>query len=133
METSGFISYLLRMHSGLLNTLLLLFLTTTVWGVVSAWLGQRTVSPNYSAMLTIGELLLVTEAVIGALLWFADRPMGNGPLHLLYAAVALLIVPGTYLYLRRRPTERPTAIYALACLFLCLILLRALSTGRVGA
>lgn len=122
-------TFLLTMHARLLVTILLFFGALTIWGVLG-FLRGRGVSGGYRGALAIGELLLLAQALIGLLLLIAGQQAARPGLHILYGLVAVVALPGTFSYTRGRDARYEQMIYALVCLFLCGIALRALETGR---
>ena len=118
------------LHARLLVTILLFFGALTIWGFAN-YLRRTGVSGGYRGALAIGELLMLAEFVLGVILFAGgDRPLRVG-IHILYGLVAIITLPGTFSYTRGRDGQSEQLIYTLACLFLCGIALRALSTGRL--
>ncbi|GAB4210553.1 MAG: hypothetical protein OHK0022_43740 [Roseiflexaceae bacterium] len=117
------------MHSRLLFTLLLVLGGLTLWGGLRYLLGHGP-SEVYRAVAAIGELLLISELLIGLGLWALGYQPARLAVHLIYALVAVLTLPGAALYLRGRDPRSAQLVYTLTCLFLCGIVLRALETGR---
>lgn len=124
------LEYLLRMHSRLLITLMLVFITLTVWGLINH-LRRAPPSRTYMSVLVIGELLLVAQFVIGFLLIFNGRQAYSLGLHIVYGVVAILTIPAVYLYIRDRARNWDNLIYAITSAFICGVAIRALETGRI--
>ena len=118
------------LHARLLVTILLFFGTLSIWGFFSYLRGQS-ISGSYKGALAIGELLMLAQALIGVALWIAGREAYRQAIHVLYGIVAVIMLPGTFAYVRGRDSRWEQLIYAVVCLFLCGIALRALETGRV--
>jgi hypothetical protein len=123
-------TWLLAIHARLLFTILLFFGALALWGFVN-YLRRQSVSGSYLGALAIGELLMLAEALIGVALWLAGSEAYRQAIHVLYGIVAVLMLPGTFSYVRGRDSRWEQLIYAAVCLFLCGIALRALETGRV--
>ena len=123
-------TWLLLMHTRLLTTILLFFGALALWGIVS-YLRGHGVSGSYLGALAIGELLMLSEALIGVGLWFGGNVAPRQSIHVLYGIVAVLTLPGTFAYVRGRDSRWEQLIYAVVCLFLCGVALRALETGSV--
>jgi len=123
-------TWLLVMHARLLTTILLFFGALAIWGFVGYLRGQD-ISGSYQGALVIGELLMLAEALIGVALWIGGREAYRQAIHVLYGIVAVIMLPGTFAYVRGRDSRWEQLIYAAVCLFLCGIALRALETGRV--
>jgi hypothetical protein len=118
------------LHARLLFTILLFFGALSLWGVFG-YLRGNGISGGYRGALAIGELLMLAEFLLGAILYIGgDRPY-RPSIHILYGVVAIIMLPGTFSYTRGRDGRPELLIYVLVCLFLCGIVLRALSTGRV--
>ncbi len=73
--------------------------------------------------------MLALQAVPG--FWFllsGFRPAT--PLHIfLYGGLSFLVLPGTYLYIRKYGHDRPNMAFAMISLFLAVFLVRAAGTG----
>jgi hypothetical protein len=123
-------TFLLTMHARLLFTILLFFGALAIWGLVSFMRGQA-ISGGYRGALAIGELLLVAQFLIGVALLIGGRHPPREGIHILYGVVTIITLPGTFAYTRGRDARYEQLIYAVVCLFLCGIALRALETGRV--
>ena len=123
-------TWLLVMHARLLTTILLFFGALAIWGFVGYLRGQD-ITGSYQGALVIGELLMLAEALIGVALWIGGREAYRQAIHVLYGIVAVIMLPGTFAYVRGRDSRWEQLIYAAVCLFLCGIALRALETGRV--
>jgi hypothetical protein len=125
-------TFLLTMHERLLVTILLFFGALTVWGLFNALRGQA-ISGGYRGALVIGELLMIAEFIIGVLLLLNGRQPARYGIHILYGVVAIIVLPGTFSYTRGRDSRFEQLVYAIACLFLCGIALRARQTGLVAS
>ena len=123
-------TFLLVIHARLLYTILLFFGALAIWGFVSYLRGQA-ISGSYRGALAIGELLMLAEFIIGLSLLIIGRQPAREAIHILYGVVAIIMLPGTFSYTRGRDSRWEQLIYAIVCLFLCGIALRALETGRV--
>ena len=123
-------SFLLVMHARLLFTILLFFGALAIWGFVG-FLRDQALSGGYRGALVIGELLLIAQFLIGVALWIGGQHAYREGIHILYGVVAIITLPGTFAYTRGRDSRYEQLIYAVVCLFLCGIALRALETGRV--
>ena len=119
------------LHARLVITILLFFGALAIWGFAN-FLRRTGVTGGYRGALAIGELLVLAEFMLGVILFVGgDRPLRPG-IHILYGVVAIITLPGTFAYTRGRDGQTEQLIYALTCLFLCGIALRALSTGRLA-
>ena len=120
------------LHARLLVTILLFFGALSIWGLFGYLRGQG-ISGSYKGALAIGELLMLAEAIIGVLLLVGGAQPYRLTIHILYGIVAVITLPGTFAYTRGRDDRWEQLIYVAACLFLCGIALRALTTGRLPA
>jgi hypothetical protein len=80
------------LHAALLFTLLLVFGVLAVWGLAGAAFGQGP-GRAYRSGLVIGQLLLVAEALLGALLLVGGLRPAQPALHVVYALVAIAVLP----------------------------------------
>lgn len=119
-----------EVHASLANTILFYFIALAVWG---SWrfLRKEGVSSSYWGGLAIAEILLALQFLLGGYLWISGfRPART--VHLLYGVVALLAIPGMYMYTKGR-TDRPEMLmYAVVTLITVGLILRATFTGQVA-
>ncbi len=118
------------LHARLLVTILLFFGALSIWGFFSYLRGQS-ISGSYKGALLIGELLMLAEFALGVLLLLSGAQPYRLSIHILYGIVAIMGLPGAFAYTRGRDDRWELLIYVVVCLFLCGIVLRALTTGRV--
>lgn len=118
---------LTQIHAGLSNTALLFIGLIGVWALLLRFRSQPLNASWFGAAL-VGELLLVVQALVGALLYFQGlhvmlaRPF----MHILYGIVAVVTLPASYSYFGNLEDERVrTLAMAVTCFFLWGILLRA--------
>jgi len=116
-----------QLHSRLQVTITLALAALVVWGVVSYARGG--VGRGYQAGLAIAQLLILAEGALGLILLVAGGAPGRLALHIVYGAVAALILPGVYLANRGRQGRWEALIYAAACLLLVGVAIRAYETG----
>lgn len=117
------------LHASLLFTLLLTLAALAVWGGLLALLNRHAGSLFLSG-LAIGELLLVTELLLGVILYVSGLRPVRAELHVIYGLVAVALLPAARRYVQGRPPRQQLLTYVLTCLFLCAVVLRALETGR---
>lgn len=120
-------NFLLSMHASLLSTTLLMLGVLVLWGVIN--LVRNRIPQLYRAAMTVAELLLLSEFIIGLIVLLSGRQPAQFALHLVYALVAVFTLPGAIIYAHERSPRTTQMIYILACFFLGGILLRALQTG----
>jgi hypothetical protein len=117
------------LHASLLFTILLVFGALTLWALVAAGL-RRAPDTLFQSGLMIGQLLVVADTLLGVLLLLGGLRPASLELHLIYAAVAVAALPAAQRYVRGREPRQQMLTYALTCLFLCAVALRAVETGR---
>ena len=118
------------LHSRLVGTILLFFGVLVIWGFVGYLRGQS-ISGSYKGALAIGELLMLSEFLIGVLLLLGGAQPYRLGIHILYGIVAIIGLPAAFAYTRGRDDRWELLIYVTVCLFLCGIALRGLTTGRL--
>ncbi len=121
--------HIAQLHMRLQVTILLVMLVLTGWGLLN-YLRKLPVTSNYQAGLIIGQLLLLSEALLGLILLFRGAFPARFSLHLIYGAVAVLCLPAAFLYTRGRDGRFTGLIYAGTCLFLAGVAIRAFETGQ---
>lgn len=122
---------LTAIHGALSNTAWIFFLALGLWGLFRAIRGQS-VDGSYLGAAFIGQLIFVTQAVLGAILWIggSSASMQRPGIHLLYGVFALVFLPFIYLsVLRGDDTNRAQWVLAFTTLFLFGIALRSISTA----
>ncbi|NJN17293.1 MAG: hypothetical protein HC822_13995 [Oscillochloris sp.] len=118
---------IVRLHSSLQATITLTLLVLVGWGMLAAIRGG--VDRGYLGALAVAQLLLTAEAFLGLILFIAGGAPGRLALHLIYGAVAILILPAAWLWLRDHRGRRNALSYSAICLFLAGIAIRAFETG----
>lgn len=122
---------LIAIHGALSNTAWLFFLILGLWGLYRGIRGQS-VDGSYLGAAFIGQLIFVTQAILGALLWIGggNAAIQRPGIHLLYGVFALVFLPFIYLsVLRGDDTNRAQWVLAFTTLFLFGIALRSISTA----
>lgn len=118
---------LTQIHGALGNSALLFMLICSVWGLFTALRG-RGLSGSYWGALVIGEVLLVVQGLMGAILWLQGR-RPPGSIHLLYGILCVIALPAAFTYLRVREGRREALLYGLVVLFTFGLVARAIATG----
>jgi hypothetical protein len=114
-------------HGLLSNTAFLFTGIAGVWGAL-LYLRRRKVDGGYWGILAIGELLLLSQGVLGLLL-VIDGARPDRSVHFLYGVVAAITLPAYYGITRGRDDRTAALIYGLLCFFLAAIASRAALTG----
>ncbi len=115
-------------HHNLATSVLLFMLIAGVWGIISYARG-RSMSGNYWGILAVGELLILAQGVLGAVLWISGARPGRLGIHVLYGVVAVISLPAYYAITRGRDDRQIVLVYGLLNFFLAAISLRAAATG----
>lgn len=118
---------LAEIHARLANTAILYFLIVSIWGWVRFFRKQG-VDSTYWGMLAIAETLVVAQALIGGYLWILGlRPERS--IHLLYGILALITLPGAYIYTRGKDEQPEVMIYGMVTIVTVGLIMRAMVTG----
>jgi heme A synthase len=101
-----------------------------VLGVWAGWdfLRGRGVSPSYWGALVIGEILMIAQGVIGAILVLSGA-LPSDLIHFLYGVLVALAWPGVYVYTHARTGRGEAGWYALVSFFIFGLTIRAIMTG----
>jgi len=114
-------------HRSLSTALLLFTGISGAWGLVGYGRG-RGMSPSYWGILACLELLALAQGLVGgAMLLAGEQPARL--VHVLYGVVSVITLPGAYAFTRGRDDRQMSLNYALLCLFLLGVSLRAASTA----
>jgi hypothetical protein len=118
---------LVEIHGRLANTAMFYFLLLALWGLWRA-LRKQGIDSSFWGALAIGEILIILQGILGAILYFGgDRPARW--VHILYGVVAVLVIPGLYAYTRGESERRVMLIYGITLLISVGVILRAISTA----
>lgn len=111
-----------------------LAVTATVYsGVVGLWalylaLRKRGLSSSLWGALAINELIFIAQAGFGIALWIEGLRPARA-VHWLYGLLGILTLPAAFAFTRGRGERREALIYALVCLFLAGVAIRATLTA----
>ncbi len=128
IETVGLVRCL---HAGLGITSLYYFLLISVWGYFR-FFRRDGINSSYWGMLAIGEVLLLLESVLGGIAWIDGFRPARDWLHVLYAMVIVIMIPGAYLYTKGRDERAEILVYSTAAIITCGLILRAIYTAQVA-
>jgi hypothetical protein len=105
-------------------------LFSLIMGLWAAWsyFRKQGVNSNYLGALVIGEILMMGQGILGALMVIGGVMPGN-LVHFLYGFLVALCWPGVYVYTHGRTGRAEAAIYALVSLAIFGLALRAITTG----
>jgi hypothetical protein len=106
-------------HQRFANTVWLYLLILGLWSLWRAIRGQG-VSGNFLGALAIGEIMIVIQAALGAVLYLTGHGtvLNEPAIHILYAAFSLVFLPFVFLYwLRGDDSNRAQWVLTFAVLF----------------
>jgi uncharacterized protein YybS (DUF2232 family) len=115
-------------HGGLATACLIYSLILAGYSFWRYFRGQGIDSAMWG-VLVVGEVLYLSQGVLGGLLLAQGLRTARTWIHILYGIVMVITVPGTYALTRGRDSRREAAIYGVIGLFLAGIALRAMTTG----
>jgi hypothetical protein len=118
---------LVEIHGRLANTALIYFLLLALWGLWRA-VRKQGLDSSYWGALVIGEILVIVQGSLGAILYFGGDKPGRW-VHILYGVVAALIIPGLYAYTKGESDRRVMLIYGVTLLIAVGVILRAMGTA----
>lgn len=118
-----------ELHRVLSNTIWMFYLFIGIWGLYRAIRG-RPVDGSYFGAIAVIQIVVTIQVVLGGALYLGTpaRP-GRELVHYLYAAFAVVFLPGLFAYLRGDDSNRAQWIYALASLFMFGVTLRIIGTA----
>lgn len=100
-----------------------------LWGLVS-YLRGKGVEGNFWGILAIGEVLFLSQIVLGIIMWLNNARPAQG-VHLLYGVVTVIAIPAYFTISKGRDDRTATLAYTLICIFLVGIAARAAMTAGV--
>jgi hypothetical protein len=110
---------LVTVHSRFANTVWLFLLFLGLWSLWRALRGQG-VNANFLGALTVAEIMICIQALLGGLLWLYGRGanLSEPAIHVLYAAFSVVFLPFVFLYwLRGDDSNRAQWVLTFAVLF----------------
>ncbi|WP_448544814.1 hypothetical protein [Roseiflexus sp.] len=125
----GAMEHILRLHANLLFTILLVFSVLALWALILGLL-RRPVGAWLHSGMAIGVLLVLSECVLGVILLMRGLLPLRPEMHILYGIIALLTIPIAHSSARNREPRSQGLMYAFACMFVCIIALRAVEMAR---
>ena len=114
-------------HGRIAVSVVLFALILGLWGTWN-YFRKQGVDGNYLGALVIGELLMLGQGILGALIVIGGVMPGN-LVHFLYGFLVALSWPSVYVYTHGRTGRSESAIYAIVSLVLFGLALRAMTTG----
>lgn len=122
-------------HSNLSQTAILFVAVLGIWAIYLR-IRSRPLDSNWFGAAVIGEVLLISQFIVGWLLFFQNGGilLPRAYLHILYGFVAILALPAGYAYFSQIEHDNvKTLALGFICFFLWGILLRAATvSGGIG-
>ncbi len=107
----------LILHERLQTTVMLFMIALGLWGLFN-YFRNVDVTDGYRGALVIGELLIISEALIGLyLLPSHGSLLPRQSIHILYGITCVIALPGAFAYTRGRDGRWEGLAYACVCLF----------------
>jgi hypothetical protein len=118
---------LTEVHVRLSNAVILYAVILGVWGFYG-FVQRRQVSEGYWGALVIGQVLILAQGLLGALLFYQGIRPDRG-VHVLYGVVTALGIPAIYVYTRGRDGRAENLAYGSMTLIVALLAYRAVITA----
>lgn len=118
------------LHGRLGISCILYLAMAAIWGLALA-IRREPVSPPYRGMLLIAEGLVVVEMLVGLAVRVSGTAPSPQPLHFLYGALVVLILPLAFGIAQGPREKRAPLIFGIALVFLTGLSIRALNTGQL--
>jgi hypothetical protein len=114
------------LHSRLQLTILLVLGGLLLWGLICA--ARRRVDPGFVASIWIAQLLLLAQAGLGFMLLIRGPSLLGLALHLIYALIAIAILPASLRYTHTMPPREAALTLTGMCFVLLIVVARAAET-----
>jgi len=118
-------------HRGLANTTILFMFLMGIWALIYYFRG-RNLDGNFFGIVAVGELLLVVQSTLGAILMFSGFVPPRPFLHYLYGVFSLLVLPAIYYYTQGDQDRRAALIWFFTGIFMFGLILRFVGMGSLG-
>lgn len=115
-------------HNRLSITILLYVIIVCLWGFWR-YIRKASINGNYWGVLTIAEILILLQGVLGIVLYFIGLQPARGGMHVLYGIVGALGIPAVYAFTKGRNDRKIILIYAAVLFFNAVIFIRSMATG----
>jgi hypothetical protein len=106
---------LMVLHQGLSRAVIIYGLLLALWGLWRYVRGLG-VDGSYLGSIVIGELLIVTQGLVGAAMMWQGLAPGR-TIHLLYGMLAIISFPATFAFTHGETSRREMLIWGLISLF----------------
>jgi hypothetical protein len=117
----------LFLHSRIANAAWLYMIILGIWSFTN-YVRGRGVDGGVIGAVVVGELLMLTQAVMGLILFLSGLYPAS-TIHFLYGSLAILGLPALWVYTRGATDRRASLVWALAGLFMFGLTLRAIGTA----
>jgi len=77
----------------------------------------------------IGEIFMMVQTTLGIILFIAFNKINDLGIHFLYGSLAIIFLPGLWLYTRGATDRRSSLIWGVAGIFMMGLTLRAIGTA----
>ncbi len=120
---------IIELHSRLAITAVLYAGVMALWALLR-YIRKGKIDSNYWGAAVIIEVLILLQGTMGIYLYISGKGfLVRSFMHILYGIVAVLVIPGVFLFTKGSEERRVAGIYAVAFIFLVGILIRSMSTG----
>jgi hypothetical protein len=117
-----------EIHRALANSVVIYAGAAAIIGLIT-YFRRKGVEGNFWGILIIGELLFIAQGIVGIVLWISGGEPGR-IVHILYGVVSVITLPGYFAMSKGKDDRDATLAYALICLFLVGVGLRAAFTAQ---
>ena len=115
------------LHGRVQITITLVLLALVVWGLIAAL--RNGAGQGYAAGLSVAQLLILAQCILGLIVWFGSGMRSSLALHLVYGVTMAAVLPAIRRYNRVHTPRRQAWILAATCLTLAGMAIRAVATG----
>jgi hypothetical protein len=99
-----------------------------IWGFWR-YFRQRNIEGSYWGALIIGELLILSQGILGGVLYFLGLQSERGGMHILYGIIGALGIPAVFFFTKGRKNRKALLVYAAVLFFITGIFFRSIATG----
>jgi hypothetical protein len=121
---------LVTIHDRLANTAILFVIILALWSFWRFFRKQR-LDANFRGALIVAEILMLAQAALGLAVAMTGNfaKLERPPMHILYGAVSVLVIPALYLYVKADERYQGMLVYGISLIFLAFIVWRLMVTG----
>jgi len=105
-----------------------------IFGVLSFfnYARGRGVDGGIIGAVIIGELLIIAQATLGIIMLTILGGLEQRAIHILYGCLAVIFLPGLWVYTRGEMDRRASLIWGVAGIFMMGLTLRAITTAGIN-